>query len=339
MTRARPKVVMTDYDFPSLALIRDRVEAINAEFVATQCKTPEDVIELCREADAVITEYYNPLDRRIINQMKHCQAIVRTGIGYDTVDLEAATDHGIYVVNIPAYSLDEVSDHALMLLLASARKLPLLNDSVRRGGWDFKIAQPTLRLRGQTLGIVGYGRIGQKLQPKAAALGLHVIAYDPYNDPHAPPKNVPSVSFEALLSESDYISIHAPLTPVTGGMFDEAAFRQMKPTAYLINTARGPIVQLESLYQALKQGWISGAGMDVLETEPIDPSHPILKFANFIVTPHCAWYSEGAKEELLRTVAEEVVRTLQGQRPLSVVNPAVESHARAASPEWRLANA
>lgn len=339
MTRDRPKVVMTDYDFPSLALISDGVKVINAEFVAAQCKTPEEVMELCREADAVITEYYKPLDRSIISQMKRCLAIVRTGIGFDTVDLEAATDHGIYVVNIPAYSLDEVSDHALMLLLACTRKLPLLNDTVKRGLWDFKIAQPIPRLRGQTLGIVGYGRIGQKLQPKAAALGLKVIACDPYNDPQAPPKNVPSVSFEALLSESDYISIHAPLTPETRSMFDEAAFRKMKPTAYLINTARGPIVRLESLYQALKQGWISGAGMDVLETEPIDPSHPILKLDNIIVTPHCAWYSEGAKEELLRTVAEEVVRTLQGQRPLSLVNLAVEGHARATSPEWRLANA
>jgi D-3-phosphoglycerate dehydrogenase len=122
-------------------------------------------------------------------------------------------------------------------------------------------------------------------------------------------------------------------------MFDDAAFRKMKPTAYLINTARGPIVQLEALYKALSQGWISGAGMDVLETEPINPLHPILKLDNFVVTPHCAWYSEGAKEELLRTVAEEVVRTLQGQRPLSIVNPAVEGQARAASPTWRLANA
>jgi D-3-phosphoglycerate dehydrogenase / 2-oxoglutarate reductase len=336
--RDRPKVVVTDYDFPSLALIRDGLKVINAEFIAAQCQTSEQVIELCREADAVITEHYKPFDRNIISRMQRCQVIVRTGIGFDTVDLPAATDHGIYVVNIPAYSLDEVSDHALTLLLASVRKVPLLNNSVRRGEWDFKISQPVPRLRGRTLGIVGYGRIGQKLQPKAAALGLKVIAYDPYDDPRAPPKNVPSASFETLLSDSDFISIHAPLTPETRGMFDEAAFRKMKRTAYLINTSRGPIVRLEALYQALIQGWIGGAGMDVLETEPIDPSHPILKLDNFVVTPHCAWYSEGAMDELLRTVAEEVVRALQGQRPLSVVNPEVDSKARATSPDWLLVN-
>jgi D-3-phosphoglycerate dehydrogenase len=339
MDRERPKVVMTDYDFPSLDLIRDGLAAIKAEFVAAQCRTPEEVIELCRDADAVITEYYKPLDRHVISQMQRCQVIVRTGIGFDTVDLDAATDHGIYVVNVPAYSLDEVSDHALALLLTCVRKVPLLDHAVKRGVWDFKIAQPIPRLRGQTLGIVGYGRIGQKLQPKATALGLNVIACDPYNDPQAPPKNVPSVSFTTLLNESDYVSIHTPLTPETRGMFDEPALRQMKPTAYLINTARGPIVRLEALYQALSQGWISGAGMDVLETEPIDPLHPILKLDNFVVTPHCAWYSEGAKEELLRTVGEEVVRTLQGHRPLSVVNHAVDGNTRAASPVWRLANA
>jgi D-3-phosphoglycerate dehydrogenase len=251
---------------------------------------------------------------------------VRTGIGFDTVDLAAATDHGIYVVNVPKYSLDEVSDHALTLLLASVRKVLLVHNSVKQGVWDFKIAQPIPRLRGCTLGLVGYGSIAKKLHPKAAALGLKVIAYDPYV---ATDDEVPLVSFETLLSESDFVSIHTPLTTETRGMFDEAAFHKMKPTAYLINTARGPIVRLEALYQALCQGRISGAGIDVAETEPIDPSHPILGLDNLIVTPHCAWYSEGAMDELLRTVAEEVVRTLQGRRPLSVVNPEVEGHARA----------
>jgi D-3-phosphoglycerate dehydrogenase len=327
----RSKVVTTDYDFPSLDPIQEVLQAINAEFVSAQCQTPGDVIDLCREADAVITEYYKPLDRKIISQMQRCKVIVRTGIGFDTVDLEAATDHGIYVVNVPKYSLDEVSDHALTLLLASVRKVLLLDKSVKQGVWDFKIAQPIPRLRGRTLGLVGYGSIARKLQPKAVALGLKVIAYDPYV---LPDDEVPLVSFETLLSESDYISIHTPLTAETQGMFDEATFHKMKPTAYLINTARGPIVCLEALYQALCRGWISGAGIDVAETEPIDPAHPILGLDNLIMTPHCAWYSEGAIDELLRTVAEEVVRTLQGHRPLSVVNPEVEGHARATSADW-----
>jgi D-3-phosphoglycerate dehydrogenase len=330
---------MTDYDFPSLDLIRNELEVVNAEFVAAKCRQPDEVIELCRDADVVITEYYKPVDRNIISQMRRCQAIIRTGIGVDTIELEAATDHGIFVVNIPAYGTDEVSDHALALLLTCVRKVPLLNNAVKRGIWDFKIAQPIPRLRGQTLGIVGLGRIGQKLQPKATALGLKVIACDPYNDPQAPPKYVRSVSFETLLSESDYVSIHAPLTSETRGMFGEAEFRKMKPTSYLINTARGPIVRLDALYRALSEGWISGAGMDVLEAEPIDPSHPILKLDNFIVTPHTAWYSEGAMQELLRTIGEEAARTLRGHRPLSVVNPEVDQRARATSPEWRLANA
>lgn len=325
MIEPRPKVVVTEYDFPSLDLISNALKPINPLFVPAQCQTADQVIELCRDADAVINEYYKPMDRRIISEMRRCKVIVRTGIGFDNVDLEAATDHGIYVVNVPAYATDEVSDHALALLLCSVRKLALLNDSIKHGAWDFKIARPIPRLRGQTLGIVGYGRIGRRLGGKASGLGLKVITDDPYH----PPLDVPCVSLETLLSESDYVSIHTPLTDETRGMFDETAIRRMKPTAYLINTARGPIVRLEALYQALSQGWISGAAMDVHEKEPIDPSHPILKLDNFIATPHCAWYSEGAMVELLQTVGEEVVRALKGIRPLSVVNPEVDGSARA----------
>jgi D-3-phosphoglycerate dehydrogenase len=254
-----------------------------------------------------------------MSAMTRCRAIIRTGIGFDTVDIEAARDLGIDVVNIPAYALDEVSDHALALLLTCVRKIPLLNEAVKGGVWDFKIAQPVPRLRGKTMGVVGLGRIGQMFVPKAAALGLDVIAYDPYHDPAAT-NSIPMVSFATLLRESDFVSIHVPLTEETEGMFDEVALRAMKPTAYLINTARGPIVRLDALYGALTKGWIAGAGLDVVETEPINPSHPILGCANLVVTPHFGWYSEGAMHELLQTVGQEAARVLRDERPLSVVN-------------------
>jgi len=318
------KVVMTDYDFESLEEIEKALDKVDAEFIPAQCKSESEVIELAREADAVINEYYNPLSRKVIEHFKRCKVIVRTGIGLDTIDIQAATDHNICVVNVPDYCLDEVAEHALSLVFALARKLCILTNSVKKGQWNWHIIKPVFKIKGQTLGIVGLGKIGRSLAKKAKGLEMSLVCYDPYIDPQIAEKHrVKLVSFENLLKESDFISIHAPLNEESQGMFGEEEFKMMKEEAYVINTSRGPIIENKALYKALKEGWIAGAGLDVMEKEPPDREEHLLGLENVILTPHCAWYSQDSLVRLKTMVGEEVARVLKEKRPLSLVNPEV----------------
>jgi D-3-phosphoglycerate dehydrogenase len=299
----------------------------NAELVGASCAGEDDVIEAAKDADVVLVAGTR-ITRRIMEALPKCQAVICGSVGFDAVDVDAATDCGVVVVNLPAreWCVEEVSNHAIALLLACAKKLILLNNWTKEGRWsDSKRAQPPMgSIHGQALGIVGCGDIGGMTARKARCFGLRVSAYDPYIDEAlAEERGASLVSLTELLSESDYVSLHVPLNEETRHMIGEKELRQMKPSAYLINTARGPVIDEPALVRALQEGWIAGAGLDVFEREPADAENPLLAMENVVVTPHSASYSDAAFELPRRLVLQEAARVLGGQWPKGVVNKAV----------------
>lgn len=315
-------VAVTDSVFPNLDAARKVVSRVGAELRLAKAPTAEAIVEVAKDADAVLITYAK-LTTEIIEQMTKCRIISRFGIGVDNVDIATATRKGIVVTKVPDYCIDEVSDHAMALLLAIVRKIPLANARVQAGEWQMPSVVPIHRLRGTVLGLVGFGRIPQLLAPKAQAFGLHVIAFDPYVPEEVMSRaGVKRVEFAELVKTSDYISIHAPLMPETNHLFNAAVFSQMKPTAYLVNTARGPVVDEAALAAALDQRQLAGAALDVVEKEPPTNS-PLLGRDNVILTPHTGFYSEESLADLQTKAAEEVVRVLSGEAPRNPVNPEV----------------
>ncbi len=318
----RPLVAVTDSVFPNLDAARKVVSRVGAELRLAKAPTAEAIVEVARDADAVLITYAK-VTAEIIEQMTKCRIISRFGIGVDNVDIATATRKGIVDTKVPDYCIDEVSDHAMALLLAMVRKIPLANARVQAGEWQMPSVVPIHRLRGTVLGLVGFGRIPQLLAPKAQAFGLRVIACDPYVPEEVMSRaRVKRVEFAELVKTSDYISIHAPLMPETTHLFNAAVFSQMKPTAYLVNTARGPVVDEAALAAALDQHQLAGAALDVVEKEPPSNS-PLLGRDNVILTPHTGFYSEESLADLQTKAAEEVVRVLSGQAPRNPVNPEV----------------
>ncbi|WP_202079281.1 NAD(P)-dependent oxidoreductase [Caldalkalibacillus salinus] len=314
------KVVVTDYEYATLDPEKEVLENIGAEIVPAQCRTEEEVIAAAKDADGIINQYA-PITRRVIEQLDRCKVIARYGIGVDTIDIKAATEKGIAVGNVTDYCLDEVSDHALALLMSAARKVTVLDRAVKQGTWDYKVGTPIFRLRDRTLGLVGFGKIPQQLAQKAQALGLNVIAYDPYMSPDiAQEKKVTLVSLDELSAQSDFISVHAPLLESTRGMISQPQFELMKSEAILINTSRGPVVDEDALIAALQQNKIAGAALDVLEQEPVPADHPFLSMDQVILNPHVAWYAEESERELKRKTAQNVADTLTGGLPHYLVN-------------------
>lgn len=313
-------VVVTDSIFASLDTEGRLLDTIGAAMVPLQATSEAELFDAVTDADGLLV-CYAPITRRVIERLTRCRVISRYGIGYDNVDVEAATARGIYVTNVPDYCVDEVSDHALALLLACARKVPFLDRRVRGGRWEARDAVPMRRLRGLILGLVGFGKIPRRLAGTAGALGLRVIAYDPFvGAEEMASLRTEKVPLEDLLARSDFVSVHAPLAPATRGLIEEQALRSMKPTACLINTSRGPIVSQEALVRALREGWIAGAALDVLETEPPVDIEALRALDRLIITPHVAFYSEESVQELQRKAAENVVRVLSGGTPLYPVN-------------------
>jgi D-3-phosphoglycerate dehydrogenase len=312
-------VLVTDSVFPSLDIERSVLDAVGARLKPLQVTRDEELLDAVEDADGLLV-CYAPVTRRVIERAARCRVIARYGIGVDNVDLQAAAARGIVVTNVPDYCIEEVSDHALALILACARRVASLDRLVRAGRWEAKDALPIHRLSGQELGLVGFGKIPRRVAAKAAALGLTSLAYDPFIDAAAcAAHGARKVDLPVLLSASDYVSVHAPLTPQTRGLIGEAELRQMKPTAFLINTARGPIVTETALVKALQAGWIAGAALDVLETEPPPPTHPLVTLPQVILTPHVAFYSQESVQELQRKAAEDVARVLTGQPPRNPV--------------------
>ncbi|MHB1134487.1 MAG: C-terminal binding protein [Chloroflexota bacterium] len=317
------RVLLTDPIWPSLEPEHQVLDSIGAEMVVSPSGSAE---ELCRQApdvDAMLV-CYGRVSREVLAAGARLRIVARYGIGYDTIDVPAATERGVVVTNVPGYCTDEVSDHALALILALARKLTVYDRAVRVGGWDAQVGKPIQRLRGQTVGLIGLGRIGSAVARKAAAFGLRILAYDPFlSAEQARERGAERVDLATLLRESDFVSLHAPLSRADGttGMFGAAQFQQMKRGAYLINTARGGLVDGQALEQALGEGLIAGAGLDCLPVEPPSLESPLLRAENVILSPHAAFYSEQAMVDSQRLAAEEVARVLTGQRPLSPVNP------------------
>ena len=305
---------------------------LGAGFIGQRCESDDEFVALARDADAVITVgSIRPVPRKIIEQLKQCRLISNTQIGYDSIDTAAAAERGILVTNVPDYCVGEVSDHAMALILACTRKVVPLNNSARKGQWGLsasgiEIQQhiwPTMtRLEGQTLGLFGFGRVARALVLKARGFGLRIIAHDPYVAPEAAQQmGVAMVDWKRLLNESDFISIHAALTAETRHIFSHEAFNEMKPTACLINTARGGFVDEAALLQALKEGKLAMAALDVMDPEPPDPNSPLFTLDNFISTAHSAFFSPASEAERWHRPVEEVARVMRGEWPKAVVNP------------------
>jgi D-3-phosphoglycerate dehydrogenase len=313
-------VVVADSVFPNLDLARAVVSRAGAELRLASQPTPESIVAAAREADALLVTYAK-INADMIREMKKCKIISRFGIGVDNVDIEAATRQRIVVTKVPDYCIDEVSDHAMALLLSLVRKIPFSSARAHAGRWEMPAVTPIHRLRGTVLGLVGFGRIPQLVAPKAKAFGMRVMAYDPYVPLNVMEQaGVGRLEFPELLKISDYISIHSPLLPETHHLFSDEVFRQMKPGALIVNTSRGPVVDEAALARALDAKQLAGAALDVLEQEP-PVNSPLFGRDNVILTPHTSFYSVESLEELQTKAAEEVVRVLSGQPPLNPVNP------------------
>ncbi len=317
------KVLITDYAWSSIEPERQVLAEIGAEIIVAEIGDEAELITHAHKVDGILT-CWKPVRESVISKAKNCKIIARYGIGLDNIDVESATKNGIIVTNVPAYCVDEVSDHAMALLLACARNIPMYNTAVKAGIWDQDSGRRMYRLRGKTIGVVGFGRIAKVLIPKAMAIGLKVNVYSPRTSAETIEQyGADKVTFNKLLKTSDFVTIHAPLTAETLHMFSYEEFCAMKSDAFLINTARGSIVDSSALTDALKNGEIAGAGLDVLETEPPDFSETFLHLDNVIITPHAAFISEESILELEVTAATCVLQVLSGKLPDSIVNPSV----------------
>lgn len=322
MTARRPPlVVVTDYIEPDLEWEREQVEQLGARFESYQCKhgSPDELVEIAGDADVVIVNMAR-LDERVLRKLSRCRLVIRHGVGYDNVDVRVAAELGIAVARVPDYCIAEVAEQALMLIFACQRKLPLQMEITERSAgtpaWDFASVYPVHSLREKTLGVVGCGRIGTALLQMAAGLGMRRIAVDPLLA--GPPPYIPGVEFatlDALLARADVISLHVPLDDDTRGLFSEPQFQAMKPSAALVNTSRGEIVDLAALDRALREGELAAAGIDVYDLEPPEASLALLSNPRAICTPHLGWLSEEARWRIRELIVEDVRRFLAGDPP------------------------
>jgi D-3-phosphoglycerate dehydrogenase / 2-oxoglutarate reductase len=311
---ARTVIAITDSPFPSLDPAKAALARLNPEYRMANSPSADDILAVARDADAVLVTYAK-LPGELLRQLKRCKAIGRFGLGVDNIDLPAAKELGIAVNYVPDYCLREVSDHAMALLLALARKIPFSNKLVQSGRWEVPPIVPLRRLEGRVLGLIGFGNIPRALAPKAQSFGFKVIAHDPYVTKDLLEKaSVEGVSFDELLARSDFISVHAPLLPVTRGLLDAAAFSKMKTGACVINTARGPLIDEGALVKALDSRKVGGAALDVVSAEPLAKDSPLLGRDNVILTPHIAFYSVEALDELQTKCASDVARVLSGEK-------------------------
>jgi D-3-phosphoglycerate dehydrogenase len=329
----KPAAVIADYDYGDVTIEQDIIEGAGFELIAAQCKTEDDIIKVASNAQALLTQYA-PVGAKAISSLKHCQVIARYGTGVDIVDVDAATQQGILVTNVPGdWCENEVADHAMAMLLTMARKMRIYDRATRLGIWQWRSGQPIHRLRGRTLGLFAPEALIQALAMRGKGFGLRIIAHDPSKAPSGiTMRGVTSVSFDELLEQTDYLIIQPPLSETTRHLIGEAELQRMKPGAFLLSTAHGPIVDEDALYHALKEGRIAGAALDELveetgQRQEWEVKHPLFSLDNVLITPHVASYSEEALHKVREFAAQEVVRVLSGKNPLSPVNADQIAHA------------
>lgn len=313
------KVLFTDYAWPDVEIEREILAPVQVELILAPNKHEETLIELARGVDGIMT-CWAPTTARVIDAVPHCRIIARTGIGLDNIDVAHATKRGIIVTNVPDYCYIEVAEHTLALVMALARKLHLYRDATQAGRYNLLEFLPFERMAGQTIGIVGTGQIGQRLAPMAQAIGFRVIGN---NRSKRMPKGVEWRLLDDLLSESDYVVLACPLTNKTRHLINAKSLARMKPSAYLVNTSRGGLVDHLALAAALDRGEIAGAALDVQDPEPPDMSQPPYNDPRVLITPHAAFSSTQAVAELRTRVAHQVAAVFRGEVPENVVNPEV----------------
>ena len=330
---ARFKAVLIEHGYSSSKIEREILTAAGGEFIDASEMPLEQALRLCEDAEGVMLRRIE-VPAEMLRRFRRCQILVRYGVGTDNVDVAAATAQNIIVGHIPDYGMDEVSTHAIGLLLACVRRLVETHVKMTRtDAWDVHREQPLWRMAGRTLGIVGLGNIGRTVARKMAGWDLRLLAADPFIDPnHADRLGVKRVELDTLFRESDYVTLHCPLLPETRHLVDAGRLGLLKPGSILINTARGPVVDTAALLASLDAGRLSMAGLDVFEEEPLPQDSPLRDHPRVILTDHVAWYSEEAQAQLQRTAAEELARVCTGGLPRSLTNPEVHRLGRFA--EW-----
>lgn len=322
---AKYKVVITDREFENIDHEITVLEKVGAEVYAYQYKNEDDVIRVAKDCDGLIMQYAN-LSRRVIESLEKCKIISKYAIGLDRIDLEAATERGICVANVPEYCIDEVSTHTIALILALSRKILLLDKNVKEGIWDYKLSKKIFNLRNQVIGIIGFGKIARFVIEKIKPYGMKVLVYDPFVSNEAVAElGARRVEFDELIAAADIVSIHVPLLDSTKHMFKKEVFQKMKKTAMLINMGRGPVIKEADLIWALENKIIAAAGLDVTDPEPIEVGNAMLKMDNVIITPHAAYYSEDSQAALQTLTAESVAQVLAGYYPKFLANRAVKN--------------
>ncbi len=316
------RVLFTDLPWGDAAIERAALSRIGADVVEAPDGDEATLIDLAHDATAIAT-CWAQVTERVIQSAPECRLVARMGIGLDNIAIAAATERGIPVTNVPDYCVEEVAEHALALLLALARNVAFFHRRTKQGEYNLQTAPAMRRLSTQTLGLFGLGRIGQAVARKARALGLTVVAHTASGDDHS--TGCEMVHFDELLARSDYLSLHAPLTECTRHVFGAAAFARMKPTAFLINTSRGALIDEHALSRALQSGGLAGAGLDVFEHEPADLTQPLYRDERVIVTPHTAFVSFESLLDLRTRVCEQITAAVTGDRPQNVVNPEIYS--------------
>jgi D-3-phosphoglycerate dehydrogenase len=323
------RVLITDYAWPTLDIERGILGAVGAELIVAETGAEDELVRLAPGADAILT-CWQRVTPAVLDAATRCRYVGRYGIGLDNIAVDHATALGMLVTNVPDFCQEEVADHALALIMACARRVVPYARATHGGVWDLAAGRPIARLRGQTIGLIGYGSIARTLAAKARGIGFSIMAYTPRLTPGGLPDGMPGTAtndLDMLLATADYVSIHAPATPETRGLLNARTLHLMKPTAWVINTSRGALIDEAALHQALTEGWIAGAALDVLTQEPAAPDHPLLALDNAIITPHTAFYSEESTAELQTKAATQAAAFLRGETPPNIVNPAVRHQA------------
>jgi len=317
------RVLITDHEMINLDCERRVLEKIDAQLIDSQCKTEQDVIENAQGVDGLLVDYA-PIGEDVFKALPRLKVVARYGVGYDKVDVQAANRYGVCVVNVQNYCTEEVSDHALALLMASIRKIVLFDHWVKKRNWNYNFSKPIYRIKNKSMGIIGFGNIPRRLVEKLQPFKMNILVYDPFVHPDlAKDFGVTLTSLDQLVTESDYISIHAPLNKDTRHLIGTKELNLMKDSVFIVNTSRGGLIDEKALIDALRNKKIAGAALDVFDQEPINQDNPLLSMENVILSPHVGWYSEESQIDLQTKAAQGVADVLIGKKPQYLVNPEV----------------